>query len=138
MIAKVRCIKCGENGRFDVGSDVTTVEQAQAKVDADKRESCPFGKHVELQPIEYEVLEVVEGEALTLDEWKAEMIGKGYDLWTTEELTESEIEITSFAYGMPFANVRGEDFHIDFTSAPDNQRFYYARAGSYAKAIDAA
>ena len=137
MIARVRCETCGEIGRFDVGPDVATIEQAQAKVDDSKIESCPFGHHVELSPIRYTVLEVEEGQALTLDEWKAQMIAKGYDLWTTEELRHTEIEIEAFALGFPMAKVRGRDFWLDFTTAPNGDRHYYAPSGAYAEAVGA-
>ena len=134
MIARVRCETCGEIGRFDVGADVATIEQAQAKVDDSKIESCSFGHHVELSPIRYTVLEV-EGQAPTLDEWKVKMAERGYDLWTTEELRETEIEIEAFALGFPMAKVRGRDFHLDFTTAPDGDRYYFAPKGAYAEAV---
>ena len=135
MIARVRCETCKETGRFDVGPDVATIEQAQAKVDAAGIETCPFGHHVELSPIGYTVLEVEEGQALTLHEWKVKIAERGYDLWTTEELRETEIEIEAFALGFPMAKVRGRDFHLDFTTAPDGDRYYFAPKGAYAEAV---
>ena len=134
MIARTRCCRCGEVGRFDVG-DVTTVEGAQAKLDAAGIESCPFGHHVEMSPISYEVIELLAGTAPTLEEWRAEMVAKGHDLWTTEELRQTEIRITGFALGFPLAEVRGRDFHLDYTTSPDGDRYYYAPAGAYAEAV---
>lgn len=134
MIARARCSRCGETGRFDVG-EVTTVEGAQAKLDGAGIESCPFGHHVEMSPIRYEVIELEGGQAPALEEWRAQMIGRGYDLWTTPELERSEIRIKGFAFGFPMAEVRGRDFHLDYTTSPDGDRYYYALAGAYAEAV---
>jgi hypothetical protein len=135
MIAKVRCGTCGAVGRLDVGDAVTTVEEAQAKVDASHIQMCPFGHHTELHDLHFEVLEIEAGAAPSLDEWKAQMAGRGYDVWTTEELRRTEIEITGFAFGFPMATVRGRDFWLNFGTAPDGDRYYYAPRGSYAEAI---
>jgi len=134
MIAKVRCTQCGSPGKFDVG-DVATVEAAQAKLKAARIGSCPFGHHVELSPIQYEVLELEAGAAPTLEEWRAAVVAQGYDLWTTRELEATEIRITGFALGFPMAEVRGREFTLDFVTAPDGDRYYTAPAGAYAKAI---
>jgi len=135
MIARARCDKCGEIGRFDVGDDVATVEDAQRKVDGATLESCPFGHHMELSPIHYEVVGLEAGAAPTLDEWKASMVGKGYDIWTTDELRATEIRITGFTMGFPMAEVRGREFILDFSTAPNGDRYYYAEAGAYARAV---
>lgn len=135
MIARARCGRCGEIGKFDVGPDVATIEQAQARLDAARIESCPFGHHVEMSPIRYEVIELEAGAAPTLDEWRAEMVGKGYDLWSTDELRATEIRITGFALGFPLAEVRGREFTLDFVTAPDGGRYYYAPTGAYAEAV---
>ncbi len=135
MIAKVRCKTCGDVGRFDVGDAVTTVEEAQAKLDAAHIQECPFGHHVELADIRYEVVGIEAGSAPTLDEWKAAMVARGHDLWTTDELRQTEIEITGFAFGFPMATVRGQDFWLNFTTAPDGDRYYYAPTGAYAEAV---
>jgi hypothetical protein len=135
MLARAQCTQCGEVGRFDVGADVTTVEDAQRALDEAKLESCPFGHHIELAAIRYVVLSLEDGQALTLDEWKAAMVAKGYDTWTTEELRATEIRIESFAFGMPMAKLRGEDFWLDFVTAPNGDRYYYSPRGAYAEAI---
>ena len=135
MIARVRCRTCQEIGRFDVGDAVSTVEEAQAKLDASHIQMCPFGHHTELSDLHFEVLEIEAGSALTLDEWKAQMAERGYDVWTTDELRRTEIRIESFAFGMPMATVRGKDFWLNFTTAPDGDRYYYAHRGLYAGAI---
>ncbi len=133
MIARARCRKCGEVGRFDVG-DVATAAEAQGKLDSAHIRSCPFGHHVEMADILYEVLELQDGSAPTMDEWKAEMVAKGLDLWTTDELRQTEITIETFAFGMPMAKLRGEDFWLDFTTAPNGERYWYAPVGAYAEA----
>jgi len=134
MIARVRCGKCGETGKFDVGEEVTSVEQAQAKLDAVRITSCPFGHHVELSPIAYTVLGVEEGHALTDEEWLAQMQAER-DLWTTDELAETEITIQSFAFGMPLATVRGQDFWLDMTTSPEGRRYYWSPRRAYERAI---
>ena len=134
MIARARCSRCGEVGRFDVG-DVTTVEAAQAKLDAAHIQNCPFGHHIELFDIRYEVVGLDEGQAPTLDEWRAQMVARGYDLWTTQELETTEIRITGFALGFPMAEVRGWEFVLDFVTAPNGDRYYVAPVGAYAEAI---
>jgi len=134
MIARSRCRTCREVGRFDVG-DVATVDEAQAKLDAAHIQSCPFGHHVELSDIGYEVLELQDGAAPTMDVWRADMVGRGYDLWTTEQLRKTEIKIESFALGLPLARVRGQEFTLDFVTAPNGERYWYAAAGAYAEAI---
>jgi len=63
------------------------------------------------------------------------MVARGYDLWTTDELRQTQIRIESFAFGMPLAKLRGQDFWLDFTTAPDGDRYYYAPAGVYAEAV---
>ena len=78
MIARARCCRCGEVGRFDVGPDVATVDDAQAKLDSAHIQSCPFGHHVEMADIRYEVLELQDGAAPTMDEWREQMVAKGY------------------------------------------------------------
>jgi hypothetical protein len=133
MLARARCRECGEVGQFDVGG-VATVEEAQARLDGARISQCPFGHHIELEPIRYDVVGIEDGHAPTLDEWKAEMVARGYDLWTTSELYATEIEITGFAFGCPIARVRGQDFRLDFATAPDGDRYYYAIAGTYAEA----
>ena len=135
MIARARCSRCGEVGRFDVGPDVTTVEEAQAKLDSARIESCPFGHHTELSPIRFEVLELQDGAAPTMDEWRASMLARGLDMWTTDELRATEIRITGFALGFPMAEVRGREFMLDFVTAPNGDRYYHAPAGEYAEAI---
>ena len=101
----------------------------------DQIESCPFGNHIELSPIEYEVLELTEGQAPTMDGWRVEMTAKGYDLWTTDELRATEIEITGFAMGFPLAKVRGQDFWLDSVTAPDGDRYYYSTRGDFGEAV---
>jgi len=133
MIARVRCSKCGELGKFDVG-DVATVEAAQAKLDAAGIESCPFSNHIELSPITYTVLELVEGQAPSEEEWLAQM-REDRDIWDTEALRQTEIRITGFALGFPMAEVRGSDFWLGMTTSPRGHRYFYAPKGAYAKAI---
>jgi len=135
MIARARCCRCGEVGRFDVGPDVATVDDAQAKLDSAHIQSCPFGHHVEMADIRYEVLELQDGSAPTMDEWRASMVAKGYDLWTTDQLRATEITIESFAFGLPVAKVRGRALPLDFATAPNGERYWYAPAGAYAEAI---
>ena len=134
MIARARCRTCGEVGRVEVGPDVATVEEAQTKLDSAHIQSCPFGHHVELADIRYEVLELQDGSAPTMDEWKSEMVAKGYELWTTDQLRQTEVVIESFAFGLPVARVRGQEFVLDFTTAPNGERYWYAAAGAYAEA----
>ena len=134
MIARVRCEKCGETGKFDVGDGVATVEQAQTKLDSAKITSCPFGNHMEFSAIAYTVLEVEEGHALTDEEWLGEMRAER-DLWTTDELAETEITIQSFAFGMPLATVRGQDFWLDMTTSPEGRRYYWSPRGAYERAL---
>jgi len=122
-------------GRFDVGPDVATVDDAQAKLDSAHIQSCPFGHHVEMADIRYEVLELQDGSAPAMDEWRASMVAKGYELWSTDELRATEIRIESFAFGMPLAKLRGRDFALDFVTAPNGERYWYALAGAYAEAI---
>ena len=131
MIANVRCMKCLEEGKFDVG-DVADIDAAKAAVAASTMSHCPFGRHMEMSPIKFEVLSVEDGAAPTLEEWLAEKSEK-YDLWTTRELGDTEIEITSFAMGMPMAKVRGENFWLNFQTAPTGDRYYYAPKGKLAE-----
>ena len=118
-----------------MGEDIPTVEDAQAKLDSAHIQSCPFGHHTELGDIHCEVLELAEGQAPTLDEWRASMAARGFDLWTTDELRATEIRIESFAFGMPMAKLRGQDFWLDFVTAPNGDRYYHAPAGAYAEAV---
>ena len=132
MIAKVICHKCGEDGKFDVGPDVTTVEDAQVKVDSAHIQSCPFGNHVELSDIKYTVTEMIEGEAPSDEAVIAEMEAKGYLTWTDTKDTPKGIEVTSFAYGCPIASCGGKpDFWMDFKSLPSGKRLWYCRKDDY-------
>lgn len=133
MIAVVRCGKCGGAGKFDIG-DITTIEDAQAKIDSAALTSCPFGNHVELSPIAYVVLDIEEGRALTDEEWLARM-RVDRDMWTTEQLRRSEIRIEGFAFGFPIATVRGTDFPLDAVTSPEGHRYYGASRGAYARAV---
>ena len=134
MIARVRCGKCGTTGKFDLGDAVVTAEQAQTKLDAVKITNCPFGNHIEFSAIPYTVLEIEEGQAPTDVEWLATMRAE-QDLWSTDELRLTEIRIESFAYGVPLATVRGEDFWLDMMTSPEGHRYYYAPKGAYERAL---
>lgn len=59
----------------------------------------------------------------------------GYDLWTTEELRETESEIVAFAFGDPVAMVRGRAFWLRSATLLVGRRYYYAHAGDYERAI---
>lgn len=133
MIARARCGKCGEIGKFDVGA-VTTVEGAQARLDASHIQSCPFGHHIELSDIRFEVIDLEEGQAPSDDEWLTNM-RETRDLWTTDELRLTEIRITGFAFGFPMAEVRGNDFWLGMMTSPEGHRFYFAETGAYAEAV---
>ena len=134
MIARVRCDKCGMSGKFDIGGEVASVEQAQAKLDSVTITSCPFGHHIEFSSIAYTVLEIETGQAPTDEEWLATMRADRH-LWTTDELRQTEIVIESFAYGMPMATVNGQDFWLDMMTSPEGHRYYYAPRGAYEQAI---
>ena len=134
MIATVRCRKCGEIGKFDVG-DASTIGEAQSRMDGYTGEHCPFGRHMELSPIRYEVIGLEDGAAPTDGEWAARMRAGGYDLWTTDELRGTEIEITAFAFGDPVAMVRGRVFWLRSATSPGGHRYYYSHAGDYDRAI---
>lgn len=134
MIARVRCGKCGQIGKFDLGDGVASVEEAQTKLDAVKITSCPFGNHMEMSPIRYTVLEIEAGQALTDEEWLAAMRADR-DLWSTDELRQTEIVIQSFAFGMPMATVRGEGFWLDMMTSPEGHRYYYAPKDAYELAV---
>ena len=134
MIARVRCEKCGATGKFDLGDAVVTAEQAQAKLDAVKITSCPFGNHIEFSSIAYTVLEIEVGQAPTDEEWLATMRADR-DLWSTDELRGTEIRIESFAFGLPMATVRGEDFWLDMMTSPEGHRYYWAAKGAYERAL---
>jgi len=133
MIANVKCLKCGETGKFDVGSDVKTVEEAQAKIDAAHVQNCPFGKHVELSDIGYEVVSLEEGEAPTDEAVIAEMESKGHLCWDSTANTPAGIEVVSFAFGCPIAECpKGKkDFWMDFMSLPSGKRLWYCRKDDY-------
>ena len=134
MIANVRCNKCQVTGGFDVGSDVTTIEQAQEVIDAANIQSCPWGNHVELSPISYTVLSIEEGSAKSDEDVLAEMNDKGLICWTdTGDLKDAGVDITSFAYGMPIANINGHNFNLDFTSLPSGRRVYYGNRSVFDK-----
>jgi len=136
MIANVTCQKCGSKGKFDVGN-VSTVEAAQDKVNGAHMQSCPFGNHVELTDIHYVVESLEEGSAMSEDEFVAKMEADGYDLWTTDELYESPIEITSFAYGLPMANINGQSVNLDFVTSPSGKRYYYMNHEEYERLVAA-
>jgi len=133
MIARVICKTCGAEGKIDIGYR-ETMEAAQKYIRGLCIQSCPWGHHIKMGFIEYEVTGIEEGSALSEEEFIADMKAKGYDLWTTEQLAETEIEITGFSFGFPLAKVRGQEFTLDFTSAPTGGRYYYCRAGAYASA----
>lgn len=134
MIALVECTKCGATGKIDCGEDVTTAEAAQALIDKNflgSPRECPFGHHVELSGIKYTVTGMEEGHAPTDEEWLEAMRAKGLDLWTTDELYKSPIEITAFAYGFPVANINGQSVNLDFATSPDGKRYYYMNHEEY-------
>lgn len=134
MIARVRCGKCGMTGKFDVGDEVATVEQAQTKLASVKITSCLFGHHIELSAIPYTVLSVEEGQAPTEEEWLATM-RVDRDVWSTDQLGQSEIVIESFAFGLPMATVRGDDFWLDVITSPEGHRYYWSPKGAYERAV---
>ena len=133
MIANVKCLTCGETGKFDCGPDVKTIEEAQAKIDAAHVQNCPFGKHVELSDIQYEVLSMEEGEAPTDEAVIAEMESEGYLCWTSTADTPEGIVVTSFAFGCPIAECPAgkKDFWMDFRSLPSGRRLWYCRKDDY-------
>lgn len=133
MLAIVKCDKCGETGKIDVGGEANTVEEAQALIDRKfKVESCPFGHHVELSPIKYTVTGIEEGAALSDEEVIAEMEAKGKKCWTdTGTLRADGVEITSFACGIPIANINGADYPLDFMTLPSGKRLYYGPAANF-------
>jgi hypothetical protein len=132
MLANVYCKKCGETGKFDVGPDIKTVKDAQAAIEDAHIQSCPFGNHVELSDIEYEVLGMEEGEARSDEDVLAEMAEQGRITWTdTGEMQDAGVEITAFVYGFPIANIGGQDFTLSFTSLPSGKRVYYGNREEY-------
>jgi hypothetical protein len=132
MIAKVRCLKCNELGQFDCGPDVTTVDQAVKSITNAHIQMCPFGHHVELADIEYEVIEMVEGKAPTDEAVIAEMEAKGYLCWDNTGDTPKGIEVKSFAMGFPIADCGGKpDFWMDFQTLPSGKRLWYCRKDDY-------
>lgn len=132
MIANVKCLKCGETGKFDVGPDVKTVEDAAAKIVASHVQNCPFGRHVELSDIQYEVLSLEDGEAPSDESVIAEMESKGYLCWDNTANTPAGIEVTSFAMGFPIASCGGKpDFWMDFKTLPSGKRLWYCRKDDY-------
>jgi len=134
MIAKARCNKCGATGKFDMGDDIITVEQAQTKLNSVHIQSCPFGHHMELSDLHYTVIEMEPGHALSDEQWLATMRADR-DLWTTDQLQGTEIRIESFALGLPLATVRGQDFWLDMMTSPEGHRHYYAPKGAYELAL---
>jgi hypothetical protein len=134
MIANVRCLKCGATGKFDVGNKVSTIEEAQALLNGAHIQSCPFGNHIELSDIKYTAESLEEGEAGTDEDALAKLESKGHVCWTdTAKLREDGVEITSFAYGFPMANIGGQNLNLDFTSLPSGKRVWYCSADEYAK-----
>jgi len=132
MIAKVRCLKCGDIGSFDVGPDVKTVEEAQARIDATSIQSCPFGRHVELSDIGYEALSLEEGDAPTDESVIAEREAKGYLCWDNTANTPAGILVTGFVMGYPIANCGGKpDFFLNFLTLPSGKRLWYCRKDDY-------
>jgi hypothetical protein len=124
------CNKCGNQCWFEIGD--ATREQVAAMMDKPMGE-CPCnGHHVELgnmsRYIELDWDTLREGERpLTTDEFRAQLVEKGYTTFTTEELRANQIEITGFAFGLPMAKRNGAAINLDFASAPDGTRIYFVR-----------
>lgn len=73
-------------------------------------------------------------QAPTDEEW-LERMRVDRDLWTTEQLRETEIHIEAFAFGLPIATVRGRDFALEMTTSPEGHRHYWAAKGAYERAL---
>ena len=116
---------------------VSTIEEAQAKVN-EKLKTC-WGNHVQVTDIEgFEVLSIEEGAAPSDEEKIAEVQAMGYKTWTdTATLKADGVEITSFAYGMPMANIAGANYNLDFMSLPSGKRVYYGPAAPFAQEPEA-
>ena len=100
MIARARCRKWGEVGRFD-GGDVATAAEAQGKLDSAHIRSCPFGHHVEMADILYEVLE--PGRFGPDYGRVAEQMAPAATTWTTTNCGDGAVRS---AFGLP-GEVRG-------------------------------
>ena len=73
-----------------------------------------------------------EGEAPTIEEWKATMEAKGLILWdSAQAVADAGIEVTAFSWGVPIANINGKDFMLNFSEAPDGKRYYHAYKEEY-------
>jgi len=137
MIANVKCPICGDTGKMDCGPDVTTVEQATEFILRADIQHCSLGlgSHMEMSRIEYEVLSMEDGHAMSEEQWLADKRGQGYDLWTTAELYGLDLEIVSFCgwAGMASGHIKstGEKADILFTDSPERNRYYYAEVGKF-------
>ena len=131
MIARVKCDKCGADGGFDLGDGEFTIAEAQALVDERSVMECPFGHHVEMVPINYTVIEVIEGSAETNDEWVHRMQEEGNILWTTDELCDAGISIIGFAYGGCTAEYNGKKTVLLFDMPPEGGRYYHMRESEW-------
>lgn len=129
QMVTVHCKTCGETFSLDIGTKSRDeIEAGFAKQGAGFE--CP-GHHVEIGAradhweIDWSTLR--EGKAPSDDEFLQNLKEQYQEVYDTDQLRASDIEITSFSFGLPIAKskIDGSDITLDFTSAPSGKRYYY-------------
>lgn len=121
MILQGYCSKCQTLVKLDIG--FMTKDEVIDKLRSMQGFECP-GHHVELSspyPAYWNAdeWELVEGQALTEEQFLAQLRADHTEVRSTEEMQGI---ITGFAYGFPITNDGNE---WNFCSSPDGKRYYY-------------